>query len=495
MRRLVLKLAFALLASSWLLLGVFGYLNVQRDRARFRSDVQRTQRLVAHVLRPTVAEAWATHGEAAARLVIERADQREDGVRIRWVWADAVEGDDAPIAGSEGLADLAEKDVVHVARHPGESTRIVSYVHVATPSGRTGAIEIAESNVEQLRYVEGTIVATVSMILLLAAANGIVALVFGAWLVGRPVSALVGKTRRIATGDLSGPLNLRRNDELGDIAREIDLMCEQLAKTEEQARANTADRLRALDDLRHAERLTTVGELAASVAHELGTPLSVVAGRARMVLRAKDLERASEHANVVVAEAERMTAIIAQLLDFARKRPKKVGPLRLDGLCAEVLLLLEPLAKRAGVTLSRGPDDPTLLVHGCAAELQQVVTNLVMNGIHAMKEKGGVLHVSCKRVARQKEGSGAPQWSAAILVRDEGTGIAEAALSRLFEPFFTTKIAGEGTGLGLGVSQGIVREHGGSIEVETTRGVGSTFTVVLPLIDGPTALEDAPAAL
>lgn len=491
MRRVVFKLAAAFVLASWLVLGLFTYFDVKRERARFQTSAQRTAQLVAQVLAPALSEVWTARGEDAGLQFVAQADRREDGVRIRWVWADAPPGDPfAPDAGREALRSLsADHELAHVAQRPGGGARVYTYLHVPVPSPRVGALEVVQSNREQERYIEATLLSKGAQTLAIAVANGLIAVIFGAWLVGRPVLQLVRKTRRIAAGDLRGPLALQRGDELGDVAREIDLMCEKLAAAQERARADAEARIHALEELRHTDRLHTVGQLAAGIAHELGTPLSVVSGRARMILRSKDSTAAHPQAEIIVRETERISNIIAQLLDFARKRPAERAPVELAPLLREVVTLLEPLAHKEAVTLTVHAPEAPVIIAADAGRLQQVFTNLVVNGLHAMKGRPGSLDVRLARVMRASPGEpGAPRKAfAAITFEDHGAGIAPEHLGRIFEPFFTTKEVGEGTGLGLSVSLGIVEEHGGAIDVTSEPSVGTKFTVVLPLAEAQEA--------
>jgi len=292
--------------------------------------------------------------------------------------------------------------------------------------------------------------------------------------IGRPISRLAEKARRVGTGDLTGPLHLAQRDELGQLATEINLMCDRLA-------AERLARESATEQLRHADRLTTVGKLASGLAHELGTPLNVVQGRARLI-RDREVEGADvlDSARIIVEQAERMTALIQQLLDFARPRPLHKASLSLAGLVTRVCELLATIARKSQVTLRQTLADG-LRVDVDEGQLHQVLTNLVINAIHAMPD-GGTVEI----VTRELEQTPPPYVESrghawvVLEVRDTGTGMDAQTRERIFEPFFTTKQVGEGTGLGLSVSWGIVREHGGWIEVQSTPGGGSTFTVHLP---------------
>jgi signal transduction histidine kinase len=229
-------------------------------------------------------------------------------------------------------------------------------------------------------------------------------------------------------------------------------------------------RIMALEQLRHADRLRTVGQLAAGIAHELGTPLNVVAGRARMIARAEvDGAAARDSAGIVVEQADRMAHTIRQLLDFARARTPHMSREDVGALAAQAVDLMAPLAQKRGVSIafSRGARAEAEVDAG---QIQQVLTNLLLNAIHAMPN-GGEVRVDVIR----------SQSDVRVDVIDDGVGMPPEVRSRLFEPFFTTKPVGEGTGLGLAVSWGIVAEHGGRIDVETEPGCGARFSVHIPV--------------
>src|SRR6185295_6179642 len=206
----------------------------------------------------------------------------------------------------------------------------------------------------------------------------ILALALGVVFIGRPISKLAGKARRVGTGDLSDPLKLRQRDELGELANEINLMCERLAE-EQGARA------RATEQLRHADRLTTVGKLASGLAHELGTPLNVVSGRARLIAdREVEGAEVTDSARIVAEQADRMTALIRQLLDFARPRAPRPAPLNVTTLAARVCQLVATIARKANVTLVAPPPDDALRIEADDGQLTQVLTNLIVNAIQAI---------------------------------------------------------------------------------------------------------------
>jgi signal transduction histidine kinase len=171
---------------------------------------------------------------------------------------------------------------------------------------------------------------------------------------------------------------------------------------------------------------------------------------------------------IIVRESDRMSAILRQLLDFSRREAPRTASEDLSRVARETVRLLAPVAERSGVTLDLRAEAPVHLeIDG--SQIRQALTNLVQNALQATPSGGRV----AVEVAAGADG-------ARVHVRDSGGGIAPEHLSRIFEPFFTTKRPGEGTGLGLSVADGIVREHGGTIEVASEPGAGSRFTIHLP---------------
>jgi signal transduction histidine kinase len=318
--------------------------------------------------------------------------------------------------------------------------------------------------------------------------------VLGAWLVGRPIKSLISKARRVGAGDFSGRLDLRHAGEIGELATEMNLMSERLAEAGMQVAAATAAQIAAIEQVRHADRLSTVGKLASGIAHELGTPLNVVSGRAQLIqesvpassgdkIGAAELLEVADHARIIVEQSRRMSAIIRQLLDFARRRGVRKAAYDLRQLVAQTVSMLQNLAGKRGVALVVEPDPATApaFAQVDASQMQQVLTNVVVNAIQSMPTGGTVtlsLRPSSAQAPQGEECAAGERWE--IAVKDEGEGIGPEVLPRVFEPFFTTKAVGEATGLGLSVAYGIVQEHGGFITAESEPGKGSRFAIHLP---------------
>jgi signal transduction histidine kinase len=245
-------------------------------------------------------------------------------------------------------------------------------------------------------------------------------------------------------------------------AADISLALERIRAAEEKKRLEA--------QLRHADRLSTMGVMAAGITHELNEPLAAILGFAQLVAKTPHLpQQAALDTQRIVEACLRAREIVRGLLVFGGTAPQKSEDCNLATIVRDGIVFLEPRCKSAGIALRLdfGTDVP--LVLGDPAQLTQVLVNLVVNAVQAMPA-GGTLTVRTVR-----EGS-----EALLIVEDTGIGISAETLGRLFVPFFTTKGTGGGTGLGLPVVHGIVSSHGGSIGVTSSAGEGARFEVRLP---------------
>jgi PAS domain S-box-containing protein len=229
--------------------------------------------------------------------------------------------------------------------------------------------------------------------------------------------------------------------------------------------------MRLQDQLRQTERLAEMGTLASGMAHEIGTPMNVILGRAEQLMRKTQEETTKKSLEVIVAQVERITKIMNQLLTFARRKPSERRRVNLGQTLDDCLEVLQERIRRDRVRVESRYE--TLLhpvhVHADPDQMSQVFLNLFINAIHAMPD-GGTLRISLEQAGDHVR----------AVIADTGHGIPQEDLSKIFNPFFSTKEAGKGTGLGLTVVHNIVQEHGGSISVESEPGAGTTFTVTLP---------------
>jgi len=219
-----------------------------------------------------------------------------------------------------------------------------------------------------------------------------------------------------------------------------------------------------------ADKLSSIGLLAAGVAHEVNTPLAVISTYAQML--AKQISGDTEKAPLlekIARQTFRASEIVNSLLNFSRTSPTEFASVDLNKIARETLTLVDHQLTKSGVKVELALDSGLKRIRGNPGKLQQVLLNLILNARDAM-ETGGALTV------RSSDGGGEVR----LVVADTGSGIAPENLPRIFDPFFTTKAARKGTGLGLSVSYGIVREHGGEIEVESRAGHGTRFVLRFP---------------
>lgn len=246
----------------------------------------------------------------------------------------------------------------------------------------------------------------------------------------------------------------------------------------------TRERLDAARErLVQAEKLTAVGELVAGVAHEINNPLSAILGYSQLLASRETRPEVKERLLVIAGEAERTGKIVRNLLTFARKHPPEKELVQLNRIVEKTLELKAYHLQANGIALERDLDPllPSTLLD--FHQIQQVLLNLVNNAEQAILERegGGRIAVSTRNAGSMLE----------LRVSDDGPGIPEGVRERIFEPFFTTKVEGKGTGLGLPLCFGIVAEHGGTLEVESEVGKGTTFVVRLPLATPPSATAKA----
>ncbi len=291
--------------------------------------------------------------------------------------------------------------------------------------------------------------------------------------VSLPLAELSRRVSSLSTGEES------EREPAGD---EVTLITEEFRKL---ARELSVARRRLLDEserkvelerrLRHSDKLATIGTLASGLAHEIGTPLGVIRGRAEHLLRSNPDERKlAQGLEIIINQIDRITRIVRMLLDFGRRREPIRVTSDLRAIVQRTLHLLETEAENRNIRLVSDLGARPLMVDCDVDQMQQVFVNLGMNALDAMASSGGELQVSAqRRIADGRE-------QVRLCFEDNGPGIHEELKDRVFDPFFTTKDPGKGTGMGLAVSQSIVRDHDGDLTLEP-RQHGARFVVTLAL--------------
>jgi signal transduction histidine kinase len=292
--------------------------------------------------------------------------------------------------------------------------------------------------------------------------------VLGTVHVSRPIAHLLDGVRHVREGDFRTRVKPGRNDEIGKLVVEFNAMIAALAESRARIEVEADARSRLELGLQRVDKLVTIGQLSAGLAHEIGSPLQVLSGRAAALGEHDDPE-VRRQAALLVAQCDRITRIIEQLLSFGRRKPAVVGPCDLVVPVRAVIDLLgcEARLRQIELALETGAGSHEIVAD--VDQLQQITLNLVRNALTATPT-GGTVTV---RVARFHD-------MVRLMVRDTGPGIDRQTQARLFEPFFTTRASAGGTGLGLAVVRAIANEHRAKIDVISEPGAGAEFVVSFP---------------
>jgi two-component system, NtrC family, sensor kinase len=298
----------------------------------------------------------------------------------------------------------------------------------------------------------------------------------------RPVQALALATNKVAEGDLSHRVEIKSHDELGQLADSFNRMTAELQKAterylslmrtlEEKVKEKTAELERAQDQLIQTEKLSSLGKLAAGIAHEINNPLTSILLNSCVISEKLGDNRLKENLKLIIDETARCGAIVKGLLEFSRQTAPVKEPTNINEVIEKTLMLFESqlLVNHVRVEKNLDRDLPRIMID--SNKIKQVFTNIILNAIEAMS-KGGILTINSKLSMDKKY--------VLLYFTDTGQGIPKENISKIFDPFFTTK-GTKGTGLGLSLTYGIVQQHGGTIEVQSEPGKGTTMIISLPV--------------
>jgi len=306
------------------------------------------------------------------------------------------------------------------------------------------------------------------LLLTLLAVAGISLLIY--WLTGRivlkPVGQIVDATERVAAGDLTHPIPIKQDDEIGQLARSFNDMTRKLSEAQRQ--------------LFQSDKLASVGRLAAGVAHEINNPLTGVLTYSSLLLNSADEYPAlKEDLEVIVRETKRCRDIVRSLLDFSRQSSSTRHQIDLNEAVHNAVRIVHNQLSLHKVRLVLDLQQDLPSVYADHSRIEQVLVNLLVNAGDAMPKDGGTVTLE---TALMPDDEPAGRY-VRLVARDTGGGISAEDRTKIFEPFFTTK-GQKGTGLGLAIVWGIIEEHEGRITVDSTLGEGTTFTIMLP-VAGP----------
>jgi two-component system NtrC family sensor kinase len=484
-------------------------------RAAPRRETRETSGLMAQAAAPVLAEDGTLLGALTGGVLINRNYEIVDRIKDIVFKGERYKGREA------GTATIFQHDLrvsTNVKTESGEraiGTRISEEVKKAVlDEGRPWLarafvvndwyltayepIRAVDGNIIGILYVgtlekpyldtAGSVLRTFAAIAALCSLFLLALLYFSTTRIIRPLQRMTVAARQIAKGDLSQNVEVDSRDEIGELAGSFNQMTADLRRANEELidwgttlEKKVEERTRELRDVQahliQAEKLASIGKLAAGVAHEINNPLGGILIYSHLIL--EDTPKTGPHyenLKKIVRETTRCKEIVKGLLDFARPKEPEMASTDVHDILGRCLALVEQQTLFQNIRLEKryAPSLPRIVADG--AQLQQVFMNIIFNAAEAM-EGNGTLILRTWRDADRKV--------IAVEFADTGHGVKEEDKKRLFEPFFTTKDVGKGTGLGLAISYGIIQKHGGTIEIRSEAGQGAVFTVRLPLKEEP----------
>ena len=491
------KLILSLVAVIVLVMAVHGYLSIQQDQENIERELTVGMRGFARILQAGLRQTIADKPDLKeTHRFIDTAAPRGNihGVIVYDLSGAAVAhsasiryGTDFPELDPTPIKKLNPRTVLQSGKgidgYIREQKALLYYrIEPIVDSGNQlrGAVVLARHGYGTFATVErrrNRILMTTSVLIILLS---LLVLILVRRSVTQPINQLIRRIKEISQGERE-QVEIKGRDEVASLAREFNLMCQKLQESHARLVGEQQEKLKLEHELRHSERLASVGRLAAGLAHEIGTPLAIIGGRSEYLLRrSRSPEELKDNLGVIRSQSDRIAAIVRQLLEFSRRREPVFQPVDLLGLLENVKYLLahqlrekDIRVETAGLnTLPKISADPELL--------QQIFINLYSNSLHALGPDG-VIKIGAEITARGIiQASPAAGHRLRISFEDNGAGIAPEHIGRVFDPFFTTKDVGEGIGLGLSVSYGIIQEHGGDIQVESEPGSFTRFIIYLP---------------
>ncbi|OGP91756.1 MAG: hypothetical protein A2156_00380 [Deltaproteobacteria bacterium RBG_16_48_10] len=378
----------------------------------------------------------------------------------------------------------------------------------------TGGVRVVSSLDEAQSYLskkrDRAFILTISSILVILIT---LTLLFGKF-VGNPIQKLVEAMSRAEKGDLEAEVPIESRDELGELGRHFNRMLKTIRETHEQnvqllsqvnqfneeltrkIEAATSELARNYEELKRlnealfesqrqlsqSEKLAALGQVSATLAHQIGTPLNSISGYIQLMLQEGNLQTEDRNRlKIIESQLDRLADSVKNLLIFTRQPNPLLKPLNVNEVLEELIRLSLPWLHARNVTLlsSLSSEVPSIL--GDPTHLQTLFLNLITNALDAMPQ-GGHLRISTQLQSTPAISGGNGRW-VEISIADTGIGITEESKKRIFDPFFTTKKIGEGTGLGLAICEKIIKEHAGRLEVESEVGKGSTFSILIPALE------------
>ena len=492
------KLILSLVAVIVLVMAVHGYLSIQQDQENIERELTVGMRGFARILQAGLRQTIANKYDLKeTHRFIDTAAPRGNihGVIVYSLSGEPVAhsasiryGTDFPELDPTPITKLNPRPVLETGKgidgYVREQKALLYYriePIVDSSNQLKGAFVLARHGYGTFATIEqrrNRILMTTSLLIILLS---LLVLILVRRSVTQPINRLIRRIKEISQGQRDQGLEIRGRDEVASLAREFNLMCQKLQESHARLVDEQQEKLKLEHELRHSERLASVGRLAAGLAHEIGTPLAIIGGRSEYLLRrSRSSEELKDNLGVIRSQSDRIAAIVRQLLEFSRRREPVFQSVELSALLDNVKYLLAHQLREKGIQVTMNGLNNLPGIDADPDLLQQVFINLFANSLQALGP-GGVVKIGAEITDRglTQASPVANRWLR-ISFEDNGLGIDPEHIGRVFDPFFTTKDVGEGTGLGLSVSYGIIQEHRGDIHVESEPGRFTRFIIYLP---------------
>jgi signal transduction histidine kinase len=483
----IYKLTFSLFALTLVVFGIYGTYQLRTESQDLRDDVEKETRLLAHSLLVSVENALRDQQTEDVQELLQQIEHFKPSIDVSvyiqnhsiihsgaesLVWPEEVKQ-----ALSQTALDGEMKQFYFPADDP--DFLVMSLPFNKASTAMPGNLAVVRSLQKMKEDLSKTRTYILWSFFSLISFTSLLCFFLGQIYISRPLQELRQAMLAFRNSrEPPEPLPISGNDELSSVRQEFNRMTVQLFSAYRRLDAETQQRRQLQRALQNADKMITIGQLSAGLAHEIGSPLQIINGRARALADgSEDLQEVRRIANILVDQTDRITRIVQRLLEFA-PRPSS-EPVLCDVIqaVAEVIDMLGFEARRQGVvmTFTHPETLPLLLINKDG--IQQIVLNLLSNALAAVVDTGSI-SVDLSQDSIVYADNKIPALR--LTVSDTGTGIAPEHLPYLFEPYFTTRSKQGGTGLGLAVVKTLVTEMGGSVVAETEFGKGSHFIVHLP---------------
>ncbi len=462
----------------------FGYFSVRDERSHLMESTKMTARTLARTLAATfkyyhmedqhqrlgeLIHAVLPHDDHVENLLLNIYDRR--GQRINLTFEHGADKQILRQVGEPGtLVRGIRERIIKTGGH--------EYFSVASPIlDSEGAFQGTVEVLLSLDRVNATLAALmrkfIAFILFTSLLLGILIYLVSRWNITYPISKLKEASEKLGHGDLGLRIEKSGVKELDDLIEEFNRMAFNIERQNSRREALFREKINLERGLRHQDKLASIGQLTSGLAHEIGTPLNVISGRAEHLLQKKSADHPDvKNLKIIIRQADRIAATMRQMLAFSRKSLAKFATVSLARVLDEAFSLCRLKQRKDAPQVELELNLATDKLMADEDGLRQLFVNLMLNSFQAM-ENGGKIRIAGKELDGK-------QGTLRIIYEDNGPGIPADIADRIFDPFFTTKEVGEGTGLGLYMVASIIQEHQGRIELDGTMEHGVRFTIELP---------------